>query len=150
MASGASAARAPEASRDFGEGARDVVEVTAEEPDRAVALEVELGANAVVLVLDPCLVPDAPHDLGGIGNRSGEHEADRPAEVEGGLAQPAIASKDRRLADLAGQHVGPPHRRKVRVERRRDRLLQQALTQADAGLAGRDPPDEARLLRGGA
>ena len=36
---------------------------------RAVALEVELGADAVVLVLDPRLVADAPHDLVRIADR---------------------------------------------------------------------------------
>ena len=46
------------------------------EPD-LVALAVELGADAVVLVLDPDGRPEPGHDLGGVLGRRGEHELER-------------------------------------------------------------------------
>ena len=135
--------------RYLGERARHVIQVAAEEPDRSARLEVELGADTVVLVLDPRLVTDAAHHLGRIGHGGGEHEPDRPPDVQRRLRQPPRARQQGRLADLAGQHVGAPHRVEVRLEGRADGLLEQPFPKPDAGLARDDPADEPRLVARG-
>ena len=131
---------------DLGERPRHVVEVAAEQPRRPARLEVELGADAVVLVLDPGLVADSAHHLVGVGHGRCEHESDRSPDVQRCVRQPSLARQRRRLADLAGEHVRASNRLRLGVEGRRDRLFQQALPQADAGLARRDASDESRLL----
>jgi hypothetical protein len=111
---------------------------------------VQLGADTVVLVLDPGLVTDAPHHLGGVRHRRGQHEADGAAKVQRGGPQRPGARQHGRLAGLAHQHVGATHVVQRSVESSRDRLLQQSLAQPDAQLPRGHAADESRLLGRGA
>ena len=132
---------------DLGKRAGDVVQVAAEELDRAVTVDMELAADAVVLVLDPRLVAHPSHDLGRVRHRRREHEANRPTEVERGLGEPAVPCQHRGLPDLAGEHVGAAHRVQLRVEGGGHGLLEQALSQTDARLPRRHAAQEASLVR---
>src|SRR5438045_9148530 len=65
------------------------------------------------------------------------------------LGERAVFRSERRLADVAGQHVRPSDLLAIAPERARDRLLEQTLSQADAGLAAHDLYDVAGLAGGG-
>ena len=92
---------------DLRELRRDVVEVTREEPD-LVPAPVELGADAVVLVLDPDLRPEAGDDLGRVLGRRREHEAQRVEE-----AQPRGLPADRRGPGLRPRRRPPSASRRA-------------------------------------
>ncbi len=134
---------------DLGEGGGHVVEVAREEARTGLGDQVQLGADAVVLVLDPGLRADPPHHLLRVGDRGGEHAADRAAELQRSLGQPIIARQDGRRTRLAEQHAGAPHRLDRPVKGRGDRLLQQPLAQPDSQLARGDTAHETRLFRSG-
>ena len=107
----------------------------------------QLAANAVVLVLDPSLLPHSPDDLCGIRDRGGEHEADGASEMQCGLPQPILARQRGRLSWFGDEHQGSPNVGDWAVERRRDRFLEQTLAQPDAQLPGRDLAQVARFGR---
>ena len=138
-------AKVPGRRGDLRERDGDVVLVPAEEA--RLAVEVQLGADAVVLVLDPGLVADPPHHLVRVGHRGRQHEADGATQVQGRAAQRVVASQGRGLARLTDQHQRATHVRDGAREGGRHRLLQQPFAQPDPHLARRDPRDEARLLR---
>ena len=91
----------------------------------------QLGADAVVLVLDPRLLPDAAHHLGGVGHRCGKHEPDRAANVERRLREAIFARQRGRFARLGDEHEGPPNVGDRSSEGGSDRLLEQSLAQSD-------------------
>ena len=70
----------------------DLVEVAAVEADLRSA-PVELGADAVVLVLDPDGRPEAAEDLGGVLGRGREHELERVEEPGRGLGQAVVVGQ---------------------------------------------------------
>jgi len=109
---------------------------------------VKLRPNAVVLVLDPRLLAHPPHHLVRVRDRRGEHEANRPSQVQRRSGQLVVPRQDRRLPWLADEHQGAAHRLNWPVEGRGNRLLQQPLAQPDPQLASGDAGDEPRLRRG--
>ena len=66
--------------------------------------------------------------------------------MQRGVSQATIAGQQRRLADVAGEHVRAANGGELRVKRRSHGLLEQALAQADAGLARGDSSDEAGAI----
>ncbi len=93
---------------DLRELAADVVQVARVQAHVLAAL-VELGADAVVLVLDPDLGPEAADDLGRVLGRRGEHELERMEQRQLGVGEPVVAGQRREPADIAGEHPGPLH-----------------------------------------
>ena len=79
---------------DLGELRADVVEVARVQAHIRAAL-VELGADAVVLVLDPDLGPEAGEDLGGVLGRRGEHELERVEQGQLGVVEAVVAGAGR-------------------------------------------------------
>ena len=122
---------------DLRELVADVVQVAAVEPDVGPA-PVELGADAVVLVLHPDRWPQAGDDRGSVLGRRGEHELDWVQEAEARFVQALFPGEDGGLARVAGQHQGHAHNRLRVVERFGDGRLQEPLAQADAQLPGQD------------
>ena len=108
---------------------------------RLAAPPVELGADAVVLVLDPDHRPEARDDLGRVLGRRGEHELDRVEQAQARLVQAALFGADRRLAHVAGEHSGQLDLGRGPLERFGDGRLQQPLAQPDAQLPGQDLDD---------
>ena len=98
----------------------------------------ELGADAVVLVLDPDGRSQARDDLGRVLGRRCEHESDGVAQPQARLLETPFFGEDRRLADVAGEHAGPLHRRLRSFEGPGDGRLQQPLAQPDPQLSGED------------
>ena len=121
----------------LGELVADVVQV-ARVQARLAAPAVELGADAVVLVLDPDQRPQARQDLGRILGRGGEHELDGVAQPQARLVQAPLFGEDRRLANVPGEHPRQLHLGRRSLERFGDGRLQQPLAQSDAQLAGED------------
>jgi hypothetical protein len=119
----------------FGEGLRDVVEVARVEDD-AVAFLVQLPANAVVLVLDPCLSTDPAHDRRRVLLGRGEHELQRMHQAELGAAQHAASCQEGHLAEVAGEHRCPGHVRERGAEALSNAFLDQPTAQPDAQVAG--------------
>ena len=123
---------------DLGELVADVVEVAGVEADVVAAL-VELGADAVVLVLDPDLRPEplmisAASSAGEASmNLSGWNSA------ELGVVEPVVARELGQPPDVAGEHPGPLDVVERPVEGLRDGGLDEALAQPDAQLARRGP-----------
>jgi hypothetical protein len=79
---------------------------------------VELGADAVVLVLDPDRRPEARHDLGRVLRRRGEHELDGVASPRAPAVVPAscvtvveIAAQPRPMARWSDSGNGRPERK---------------------------------------
>ncbi len=122
---------------DLGKLLADVVQVSTVEPHFGPAA-VELGSDAVVLVLGPDRGAQAREHVGGILGRRGEHELDRVQQPETGLVQATLLGEDGGFARVAGQHQGHSHGRLRPLERFCDGRLQQSLPQADAQLPRQD------------
>ena len=86
----------------------DVVQVAAVQPD-LVALLVQLGADAVVLVLDPDRRAEPREHLVLVGDGIGEHRLERPEQRQLGLAQAVVARQLGGVAEVAGEHARPLH-----------------------------------------
>ena len=114
--------------------AADVVQVARVEADLRAAL-VELGTDAVVLVLDPDLGTEPGDDLGGVLGRRGEHELERVEEGQRGRRQAIVAGECGQLPDVADEHARPLDVVERAVEGARDAGLDQALAQADPQVA---------------
>ena len=69
--------------------------------------------------------------LGGVGDGAGEHETDRPEELDRCGSGLAGLGSDGRLAEVAGQHVDPFDHPQGQLEGLRDRLLDEALLEPD-------------------
>jgi len=113
----------------------DVVEVAAVQADLRTTA-VELGSNAVVLVLDPNRRPQARDDLGRVLDRRGQHELDRVQETEAGRVQAVLLGENGRLADVTGEHPRQLDRGLRSLEGLGDSRLEQPLAQPDAQLSG--------------
>ena len=122
---------------DLRELLADVVQVAAVEPHLRPAA-VELGADAVVLVLDPDRGAQARQHVGCVLSRRGEHELERVEEPEASFVQASLFGEDGGLARVAGQHHGHSHVRLGPLERFRDGRFQQPLPKADAQLTRQD------------
>ena len=119
---------------DLGEAGADVVQVARVEPDVRAAL-VELGADAVVLVLDPDLRPEPGDDLGGVLGRRGEHELERVEQGQGRVAERVVAGEAGQPADVADEHARPLDVVERAVEGLGDGRLHEPLAQADPQVA---------------
>ena len=108
-----------------------------------------LCSDTVVLVLDDVRRGEALLDLLELQDRRREHHPDRKEMGERGLGERSVLRSQRRLADVAGQHVRPSDLFAIASERAGDRLLEQTLSQADAGFAAHDLYDVAGLAGGG-
>ncbi len=97
--------QAPGGLQDLRELPGHVVEIAREEA-YVVALPVQLGADAVVLVLGPDLRPEAGDDLGSVLGGRREHEAQRMEQAQARGGQAVVPGQARGLADVAGQHHG--------------------------------------------
>jgi len=115
----------------------------------AVTGLVHLRADAVVLVFDDVGRGKTLLDLFELQNRRRKHHPDRQEVRERRLRERPVFRAECRLADVAGQHVGPSDLFPIAPERAGDRLLEQAFPQSDAGLAAHDLHDVARLVGGG-
>ena len=124
----------PRPRSDLRELLADVVEVAAVQPDLG-ALLVQLGADAVVLVLHPDRRRHARQRLGLVRDGRGEHARERVEQRQLGRVQQVVARQDRGPADVPGEHRRPLDGREVAPERARDGRLEVALAQADAQLA---------------
>ena len=91
---------------DLRKARADVVQVARVETDVRAAL-VELGADAVVLVLDPDLRPEPGDDLGGVLGRGGEHELERVEQGQRAVAERVVTGQAGQSADIADQHARP-------------------------------------------
>ena len=131
---------------DLGEAVGDVVEIAAEQA-HLVALAVQLGADAVVLVLDPHRRPHSRQRRSLIHDGAGQHRLERVEEGEPGAREGSTTSELGRAADVTGEHASPLHRRKLSLEGGSDALLEVTLAQADAELAAEDGRDVARAER---
>ena len=131
---------------DLGELRAHVVEVARVEAHVRPAL-VELGPDAVVLVLDPDLRAEPSQDLGRVLRRGGEHELERMEERELGVIELVVAGQLGEPADVAGQHARPFHGIERTVEGFGDRRLDEALAKADPELPAEHLDDA--LGRGG-
>ena len=105
----------------------------------------ELGPDAVVLVLDPDLGTEPGDDLGGVLGRRGEHELERMEEGDLGRVERVVASEARQPADVADQHPGPLHVVERAVEGPRDGRLDEPLAKSDPEVAAEHLDD---VLRG--
>ena len=124
----------------------DVIEVAAVEPDLAAQL-VQLGADAVVLVLDPDRCRHPRQRLRLVRDRRREHARERVEQGQRRGAQLVVAGQDRGPADVAGEHAGPLDGREVALECLGDARLQVALAEADAQLAAEHLDHGPRGLR---
>ena len=114
----------------------------------AVAILVHLRADAVVLVLDHVRRREALLDLRQIEHRRREHHSDRREMRERRLFERAVLRAQRRLADVAGEHVRARDGLALAAEGLCDRVLEQSLAQADTRLTADDLRDVPRLTRG--
>ena len=90
----------------LGELAADVVKVAAVEADLAIQA-MELGSDAVVLVLDPDRAAQPCDDFGSVSGRRREHRLERPEERQGRGIQGAVAGQLSGSTDVARQHTRP-------------------------------------------
>ena len=122
----------------------DAVEGARVELDAVPGL-VHLRAHAVVLVLDDVRRRKALRHLREVEHRRREHHPDRAEMRERRLVERAVFRAQRRLADVAGEHVRAGDRLALTLERVRDGVHEQSFAQTDARLAGDDLHDVARL-----
>ena len=134
---------------DLREARADVVQVARVETDVRAAL-VELGADAVVLVLDPDLRAEPADDLGGVLGRRGEHELERVEQGQLGVAELVVAGEVGEPADVADEHPGPLDVVERPVEGLGDGRLDEALAQPDPQVAAQDLDDALGRQRVGA
>ncbi len=121
----------------------DLVEVAAEDTHLA-ALLVQLGANAVVLVLDPDRCAEPAQDFRLVGNRVGEHRLQRPEHRQLGSAKALVACQLGGVTQVAGQHAGHLDVGQLGIERGRYGRLEMALAESDAHVAREDLDHRAR------
>ena len=110
------------------------MEVARIEADLATAL-VELGPDAVVLVLEPDLGPEPGDDLGRVLGRRGEHELERVEERQRRAGKGVVAGQACQPPDVADQHPRPLDVVERPVEGARDGRLDEALAKADPQVA---------------
>ena len=132
------------ASSSSGYATGDAVERARIELD-AVAGLVHLRANAVVLVLDDVWRWEALRDFGEVEHGRREHHPDRAEVRERRLVERAVLRAQRRLADVAGEHVRARDSLALALECVRDGVHEQTFAQPDARLAGDDLDDVACL-----
>ena len=101
----------------------------------------QLGTDAVVLVLDPDRRRHAVECLGLAGDGRREHRLEGPEERQLRAFEAIVARQLGGPADVPGDHAHPLHGRQVALEGLRDRRLQVTLAQPDARLAGHDLGD---------
>ena len=105
---------------DFGKAMRDVVE-RARVDVHAIAVAMNLRANAVVFVIDVRAVAEGGEDLVGIFFRLREHERERMKERHLRGIERVAFREQRRRADVAGEHIRAPHGIELAAERFCDR-----------------------------
>ena len=94
----------------------------------------QLGADAVVLVLRPNRRAKTGQNLVLVGDRVGEHRLERAEETQFCLAQAVVARQFGGVAQVAGEHARPLHVGQLAIEGRGHGRLQVSLTQSDAQL----------------
>ncbi len=132
----------------LGETMRDFVE-RARVDRQAPARLVDLAANAVVLIFDEERAVDRAADLLGRLDRRGQHKLERVEQPHPRRAEPAMARQQRRLADVAQQHIGPLHLPNRDAGVARQGIFELALLQADPQVAAHDLDDVLGLERRG-
>ena len=110
----------------------------------AIAGLVDLRPDTVVLVLHHVGRREASSDLLQLQHRCREHHADRREVRERGLAVGPVPRAERRIADVAGEHVRAADLLTFAPEGARDGVLEQALAQPDARL----PADDLHQIAG--
>ena len=124
---------------EFGKRRRYLVQ-RAREDAHLPAAAVRLRADAVVLVFDQRVLK-VFESFGGIGRRAGQHESDGMKQPHVRRVEPMLGRELQGFADIAQQHVRALHLCQRFVVGFGDRLLDQALLQPDAQLAGDDLQD---------